>query len=297
MHDILATTKYERLTPEERERVKELRRMHIGEHAERSWAFESEIRARLAEQAPVSVADDAAAMLREVMFWEIKHEDRDFWNYRVGRCHKGCDADPKKNCCWHKMGLSRHNVKAARELLMALGLLEFTSGKGLPTGFHNRTHYRVNHLGLLEFLEKPLPTDLSTADEHSWYERTNCVGTNVHTLTESTPREDNHISIENTPVGVGFEFEVQESHDGQHDTTPPATDPRESEPFLGARIARSVQARLEDFHAYHLTDEEFATIEKDANALQRDGFDLAGLYEVADVLVDGFAHSGKLGRI
>ncbi len=324
--------KHEKLTLEEREQVKELRRMHIGEHAERSWLFESEVRVALAEHAPVAVAEDAAKMLREVMFWESKAEHRDFWVYRVVKC-KECDPDPEHNCCWHKVGLSRRNVESARELLVALDLLEYTDGKGMSTGFHNRTHYRVTHVNmhnLLDLLEKPLPEGPNEVYQHSRYERTNSVGTNVQTLTESTHREDAqskylHEGKDNntypsspllggrgggvgsyvtdtrptgsTPDGVDFEFEVQESHDGQHNENPSDTDLRESETFLGARIARSVQARLEDFHAYHLTDEEFATIEKDANALQRDGFDLAGLYEVADVLVDGFAHNGKLGRI
>lgn len=297
MHDILATTKYERLTPEERERVKELRRMHIGEHAERSWAFEVQVRARLVEwDYAVRVARIAAAMLREVMFWEIKAEDRDFWVYRVVKC-KTCKPDPDHNCCWYKMGYSKREVHAARDVLVERGLLEYTNGKGLSSGWYNRTHYRVKHLAVIEFLENPPVNDVNRVSQHSWDERSNSVGTNGPTHTESTYREDSHISTESTPDGVDFESEVQESHERRHDTTPPATDPRESEPFLGARIARSVQARLEDFHAYHLTDEEFATIEKDANALQRDGFDLAGLYEVADVLVDGFAHSGKLGRI
>ncbi len=37
-----------KLSPEEREQVKELRRMHIGEHAERSWEFVDGILAGLA---------------------------------------------------------------------------------------------------------------------------------------------------------------------------------------------------------------------------------------------------------
>ncbi len=305
MHDILDTTKYERLTPEERERVKELRRMHIGERAERSWAFESEMRVRLAEAGcPVGAADDAAKMLREVMFWEIKHEDRDFWNYRVIRCHKGCDADPEKNCCWHKTGLSRRNVESARDWLVALGLLEYTDGKGLPSGFHNRTHYRVNHLGLMEFLEKPLPEEPNEAHQHSRYERTNSVGTNVQTLTESTLREDAqskyiHEGKDNNTYSSFPSPRKGEGGVGSYVTEQePTTVTRDPEPDpLGERIARSVEARLEHFHAYQLTDEEFATIAKDANALQSGGADLAGLYKAADVLVEGYARSGKLGRI
>lgn len=201
MNDMFTIIKHEKLSPEEREQTKELNRMHMGsEHAERSersrlaWEFESEVQARLAEQAPVSVANDAAAMLREVMFWEIKAEHRDFWVWRVVKCHPKCDPDTKGNCCWHKVGLSRRNVNAARALLVALDLMEYTNGKGLPTGFHNRTHYRVNHVGVVEFLEKLLPADTSTVDEDSRYERTNSVGTNVHTLTENTRRENDRES-------------------------------------------------------------------------------------------------------
>lgn len=192
---------YNKLSSEEREQVKELRRMHIGEHAERSWPFESEVRAALAQHAPVAVAKTAAAMLREVIFWGTHvEEDRDFWVYRVVKCHKGCNADPEANCCWYKMGLSRRNVKSARELLEALDLMEYTDGKGMSTGFHNRTHYRVTHtnmLNLLDFLDRPLPVnepnpvqETNGADELSLYERTNSVCTNVQTLTESTDRED-----------------------------------------------------------------------------------------------------------
>ncbi len=182
-------TLYEKLSPEEREQTKELRRMHIGEHAERSWPFESEVRVALAKYAPAAVAVDAAKMLREVMFWGGLHEDRDFWNYRVVKCHKGCDPDPEHNCCWHKVGLSKRNVKSAREFLGALELLEYTDGKDMPTGFHNRTHYRVtyaNMLNLLVLLEKPLPPDVGAPDQQSWDERSNSVGTNGPTLLVQT---------------------------------------------------------------------------------------------------------------
>lgn len=163
MDDTPETVKHGKLTPEERERAKELRRMHIGEHAERSWTFESEVRARLAELAPMRVARVAAAMLREVMFWEIKAEHRDFWVWRVVKCQR-CKPNPEHNCCWHKMGYSKREIHATRELLVDLSLLEYTSGKGLPTGFYNRTHYRVKHIEVMDFLEMPLPA--GGADSH-----------------------------------------------------------------------------------------------------------------------------------
>lgn len=341
--DTFTTTDHTKLTPEEREQTKELRRMHIGEHAERSWPFESEVRTRLAESGcPVDAADHAAKMLREVMFWGIKvEEDRDFWVYRVFKCHKGCDPNPEKNCCWHKVGLSRRNVESARELLDALDLLEYTSGKGLSTGFHNRTHYRVTHtnmLNLLDFLEKPLLEKPKDADQHSRFERTHSVGTNVHTLTESTDRENvqskylhekknKEETYSSSPLlggrggGVGVIHEREQTeyeptsprepssspHTPEHalatlvaegvskDSTTVSRDP-EPEP-LGERIARSVEARLDFFYGHQLTDEEFATVAKDANSLHSGGIDLAGLYKASDVLVEDFARTYELGSL
>ena len=85
--------------------------------------------------------------------------------------------------------------------------------------------------------------------------------------------------------------------EADHDTTSNTTHPREPEPDpLGERIARSVEARLEDFHAYHLTGEEFATIAKYANSLQRGGTDLEGFYKASDILVEVFARNGGLGK-
>ncbi len=287
MHDILATTKYERLTPEERERVKELRRMHIGEHAERSWPFESEVRVALAEHAPVSVAEDAAKMLREVMFWGTHvEEQRDFWVYRATKCHKGCDPDPEHSCCWHKMGLSKRNVYAARELLVANDLLEYTGGKGMPTGFHNRTHYRVtyaNMLNLLDFLEKPLPADESTSGQHSWDERSNSVGTNGPTLTESTPRED----IQRKYLHEGKEEEDSSSLSNgkggvlytDHETEQePATDPRKPEPAatahapaLGCDLADLVNDDLASRDKGQLTAADHHRFAREFDALHERG--------------------------
>ncbi len=242
------TIKHETLTSEERERTKELRRIHIGEHAERSWPFESEVRARLAELPDVSVAvaADAAAMLREVMFWEIKAEHRDFWVYRVVKC-KECDPDPEHNCCWHKMGLSKRNVHAARELLVEWGLLEYTNGKGLPSGYFNRTHYRVKQLAVMNFREKPPAQEIDTVVQVDgpneltrWTERTNyteSIQSEPISLTQSIPAE---------PIGSREQnSRNKELHEGQHEKSPSATNPRESK-FLsvGERIARQVHRRL-----------------------------------------------------
>ncbi len=277
--------------------------MHIGEHAERSRAFEAQVRARLVEWGyAVRVARVAAAMLREVMFWEIKAEGRDFWVYRVVKC-KTCKPDPDHNCCWYKMGYSKREVHAARDVLVERSLLEYTNGKGLPSGWYNRTHYRVKHLAVMEFLENPPVNDVDHVGQHSWDERSNSVGTNGPTLTESTYRENNISLTESTPDGESFKSKDKKEHDGQHDRFNCATCLRESESLsVGQLVARHVHNRLKsEYRSHGLTPVEFSALIKDANDIYEYGFDdgyglvienvyLEELLEAAEIIVNRFEY-------
>lgn len=315
---ITPDTSQAKLTPKERDERKDNRTMLLGAKAQHAMEFEMRVSRHLRSLGERSHRV-CAEVLREILFWEISDHviRRDFWMYRVYKCDDGCDPDSRGHCCWDAGGFSRRNMDTARRVLVEkYGLLEERRWYG------GKVYYRVNHRALIDFLAKMEGTDeaddapevttcICEQDEHSGVCVTSipdCTFRTVLKQREST--ENNSISLtESTPGGEkGLEFRNKESHEGQHDKSSSATNPRESK-FLsaGERIARYVHNRLKSEFRYGdgrpfagLTPVEFSALVKDVNELHDygpdDGYgyttpvDIEELYEIADLLVDRFGY-------
>lgn len=240
----------EELTRQERG---ELRAAMMGEKAQHALEFQN--------KACLEFGPAAGIMARELLFWEQRGVDKYGWVYKTEAELEG-------------IGLSRHNQRKARKVLVAKGVLE-QDRRGVPA----RLWFRLDLQRLMELLGPHLQPEANNAPSvnHNYSSANKGVGLvrqssvsdksgnlESRTITERTQKELSEVrgvsSPDGSPLNTNeFNLGLQKEHSTNGATTQPAKDDvssAETKPYNARVVVDVFEDNLSRLGGDPITEDE-----------------------------------------